>query len=103
MDRLNPWRCGGATALTAAILSVLCAVAVYLFPQGTLEFVNSWTHGLDLTALRSERAWTVGGVALGVFNVSLTGFVVGVVFAWCYNLVGKCGCCPGCKGGKHGD
>jgi hypothetical protein len=92
MDRLNTWRTGGATALTAALLSVVCAAAVYLFPEGTLDFVNSWTHGLDLTTLRSDRPWTLGGLAYGVFNVSLTGFVTGVLFAWCYNLLGKCAC-----------
>lgn len=96
MDKLNPWRVGGATALTAAVLSVICAAAVYLFPMGTLEFVNSWTHGLDLTALRSDRAWTLGGLALGLFNVSLTGFLVGALFACCYNLAGKCKC-GGCR------
>lgn len=102
MDRLNPWRTGAAAALTAALLSVICAAAVYLSPQGTLEFVNSWTHGLDLTALRSERAWTLGGLALGLFNVSLTGFTVGVLFACCYNLVGKCACRGCAKGNGHG-
>jgi hypothetical protein len=90
MDRLNPWRTGGATALTVAIVSVVCAVAVYLFPQGTVGFVNSWTHGLDLTVLRSDRPWTLDWLALGLFNVTLTGFLIGVLFAWCYNLVGKC-------------
>ncbi len=102
MDRLNPWRTGSATALTAALLSVICAAAVYLFPQGTLDFVNSWTHGLDLTALRSERGWTVGGLTLGLFNVSLTGFGVGVLFACCYNLAGKCSCRGSAKEGEHG-
>lgn len=90
MDRLNPWRTGGATALTVAIVSVVCAVAVYLFPQGTVDFVNSWTHGLDLTVLRSDRPWTLDWLALGLFNVTLTGFFIGVLFAWCYNLAGKC-------------
>jgi hypothetical protein len=90
MDRLNPWRTGGATALTVAIVSVVCAVAVYLFPQGTVDFVNSWTHGLDLTVLRSDRPWTLDWLALGLFNVTLTGFLIGVLFAWCYNLAGKC-------------
>lgn len=90
MDRLNPWRTGGATALTAAIVSVVCAAAVYLFPQGTVDFVNSWTHGLDLTVLRSDRPWTLGWLALGLFNVTLTGFLIGALFAGCYNLAGKC-------------
>jgi len=90
MDRLNPWRTGGATALTFAVVSVLCAAAVYLFPQGTVDFVNSWTHGLDLTVLRSDRPWTLGWLALGLFNVTLTGFLVGVLYACSYNLAGKC-------------
>lgn len=93
MDKLNPWRVGGATALTTAVISVVCAVAVYLFPQGTVDFVNSWTHGLDLTMLRSDRPWTLGGLAYGLFNVTLAGFLFGALFACCYNLVGKCRCC----------
>lgn len=92
MERLNPWRTGSATALTVAVVSVVCALAVYLSPEGTLEFVNSWTHGLDLTTLRSDRVWTLGGLAHGLFNVTLTGFLVGVLFAWCYNLAGRCRC-----------
>ena len=86
MDKLNPWRTGIAVALTTAIVSIVCAAAVYLFPDGTVAFVNSWTHGLDLAALRSGEPLTLGGVVLGVFNVSLTGFLIGALFAWCRNL-----------------
>ncbi|MFA7351539.1 MAG: DUF5676 family membrane protein [Methylotenera sp.] len=93
MDKLNPWRTGGATALTAAVISVVCAVAVYLCPQGTVDVVNSWAHGLDFTMLRSDRPWTLSGLAYGLFSVTLTGFLVGALFAGCYNLVGKCQCC----------
>lgn len=90
MDKPNPWRTGSATALTVAVISVVCAAAVYLFPDGTVNFVNSWTHGLDLTTLRSDRPWTLGGLAYGLFNVTLTGFLVGALFAWCHNLIGLC-------------
>jgi hypothetical protein len=48
--------------------------------------VNSWTHGLDLAVLQSDKPWTLGGLLLGTFNVALTGFVVGALFAWCRNL-----------------
>ena len=89
MDKLNLWRTGSATALTVAVISVVCA-AVYLFPEGTVNFVNSWTHGLDLTTLRSDRPWTLGGLAFGLFNVTLTGFLVGALFACCHNLIGLC-------------
>jgi hypothetical protein len=88
MNKFDPWRTGAAVALTAAIVSIFCALAVYLFPQGTVEFVNSWTHGLDLTVLRSDRPMTPGSVLSGLFNVSLTGFVIGALFAWARNLIG---------------
>ena len=55
MTRLNPLRAGIALALTAAIANMVCAVAVYLFPDGTVAFVNSWTHGLDLVVLQSDK------------------------------------------------
>lgn len=87
MNTRNPWRTGCAAALTAAIVSILCAVAVMLFPQGTVDFINSWTHGLDFTALRTYRPLTLGGFLLGLFNVSLTAFVVGALYAWARNLM----------------
>jgi hypothetical protein len=102
MDRLNPWRSGSAMALTAAVISVVCVVAVYLFPQGTVDFVNSWMYGQDLTMLRSSRSWTVSGLAYGLVNITLTGFLVGALFACCYNLAGKCPCCCRVEG-DHND
>ena len=89
MNKLDPWRTGIAVALTAAIVSIVCALAVNLFPQGTVDFVNSWTHGLDLTLLRSDRPMTVVSVLSGVFNISLTGFVIGALFAWARNLLDR--------------
>jgi hypothetical protein len=89
MNKLNPWRTGAAAALTFAIVSIVCALAVYLFPDGTVAFVNSWTHGLDLTALRSDRPMTPVSVLFGLFNVSLTGFVIGALFAWAHNVVSR--------------
>lgn len=90
MEKLNPLQVASATALTTAVISVVCAVAVYLFPDGTVNFVNSWTHGIDLTELRSEKPWTLASLAFGLFNVTVTGFLVGALFACCYNLVRKC-------------
>jgi len=81
MNRLNPLRVGIALALTAAIANIACAATVYLFPDGTVAFVNSWTHGLDLVVLQSDKPWTLGGVLLGVFNVTATVFLAGALFA----------------------
>ena len=86
---LNPWRTGIAVALTVAIVSIVCAAVVYLFPDRTVAFVNSWTHGLDLAVLQSDKPWTLGGVLPGTFNVALTGFLVGALFACCRNLTAE--------------
>lgn len=88
-------------ALTAGTLSLVCAVAVWLSPEGTVSFVNSWAHGLDLTVLRSDKPMTLASLGYGLFNVTLAGFLVGALFAGCYNLAGRCACCCG-KGSDHG-
>jgi hypothetical protein len=93
MDKLNPLRTGSALALTAAVISLVCTLAVFLFPDGMVNFVNAWVHGLDLSVLKSNKEWTVGGLAYGLFGVSLTAFLSGMLFAVCYNLTGKCLAC----------
>jgi hypothetical protein len=87
VERLNPWRTGAALALATAILNAVCAIAVYANPEGVIAFVNSWWHGLDLRLIRNDKPWTPGSLLLGLFNAGVTGFVVGSVFAGCYNLV----------------
>ena len=93
MDRLNPLRTGSALALTTGSISVLCAPAVFLFPDGMISFVNAWFHGLDLTLIKSNKPWTLDEFAYGLFGATMTGFLSGVVFAFCYNLVGNCPAC----------
>lgn len=93
MDKLNPWRVGSATALTGAVVNMVCAFAVYMFPVATISFVNSWAHGFDLNILISRTLLTFDGIASGILNVTLTGFLIGVLFAFLYNLVGFCPKC----------
>jgi hypothetical protein len=87
MDKLNVWRIGAVLALTAAIVNTVCAVAAYFDPEGFIAFVNSWSHGIDLGLIRSEKAWTAGDFLKGLVAVSLTGFVSGAIFAAIYNLI----------------
>ncbi|GBG14776.1 MFS transporter [Novimethylophilus kurashikiensis] len=86
MNKLNPWQVGGAMALTLAIINVICAILVSLFPDLIVSFVNAWTHGIDLTVLQTSKSMTLGSVILGVINVAVTGFLVGSLYAACYNL-----------------
>lgn len=90
MNTLNPWRVGSTTASTAAMINLICAIAVYMFPAATVRFVSSWAHGFDLNILLRKTPLTFDGIADGIFNVTLTGFMIGVLFALFYNLVGFC-------------
>lgn len=93
MDKLNLFRAGSALAITAGTFNLICALAVFLFPDGTISFVNAWAHGLDLTMIKSSKPWTLEEFTYGLFGVTLTGFLSGVMFAFCYNLVGNCPAC----------
>jgi len=90
MDKLNPWRTGCALAATVAVFYIACVAAVILFPEGTFNFFNAWMHGLDLTMLKSGQAMMPGKLVYGLFGTTLTGFLSGIVYAWSYNLAGKC-------------
>jgi len=89
MDKLHPLHVGAALALAAVLLNALCAVLVLLFPDGAIDFVNAWSHGLDLRPLKSARPATWASFMYGLFGVALVGFVAGTVFAGCYNLLAR--------------
>jgi len=89
MDKLNTLSVGLSAAITAAILSALCAAAFAAWPDATIDFFNSWMHGLDLSKARSTAPITVGRVLYGLIGIAIVGFVAGVVFASMHNLLSR--------------
>jgi hypothetical protein len=55
MDRLNPLRTGSGLDLTAGTISMICALAFFLFPDGMIGFVNAWFHGLRRERVQTHR------------------------------------------------
>ena len=89
MDKLNPFSVGLATAVTLASVNALCAAAVALWPDATLDFFNSFAHGLDLKPLKSTEPLALGRFLFGLVGLAVVGFVAGSFFAWTYNLIGR--------------
>jgi len=89
MERLNPWILGCTASITFSITFTVCALAVALFPDGTVSFFNAWFHGLDLNLLKPTggRPLTLGQFFYGLVGVAATSFVVGTLFAAVYNLI----------------
>lgn len=91
MVSLDVWKFAIASAVTFALLSALCALAVAISFDGTIAVFNSWFHGLDLGLLvpPGGRPLTAGQVISGVVSLALVGFVAGAILATTYNLLGK--------------
>lgn len=89
MERLSPWILGCTAAITFSITFTVCALAVVLFPDGTVSFFNAWFHGLDLNLLKPSggRPLTPGQFLYGLVGVAAASFVVGTLFAAVYNLI----------------
>jgi len=87
MNGIHTWQFALASALTFASLYAICAVAVVLFPDGTLEFFNNWFHGLDLRPLKPPAGRSLGlnQFATGLASVVAVSFSVGALLAGSYN------------------
>lgn len=72
---------GSALVSTAGTVSLICTLAVFLFQDRMISFVNAWFHGLDLAMIRSNKPWTFWGFAYELFGVTVTGFLGGAIFA----------------------
>jgi hypothetical protein len=91
MNSLNAWRFGAAMAVTFSILFTVCALAVVLFPDGTVDFFNNWFHGLDLRLLKPQggRPLTIGQFAYGLASAAAVSFAGGAVLAGSYNIFSR--------------
>lgn len=91
MNRLQPWSFGFAAAVTFSALYTACALAVVLFPEGTIDFFNAWFHGLDLTLLRPPggRPLTLGQFFYGLASAAAVSFAMAAALAGFYNLFAR--------------
>ena len=91
MKRLQPWSFGFAGAATFSVLYTACALAVFLFPDGTIGFFNAWFHGLDLTLLKPPggRPLTLSQFFYGLVTAAVVSFAIAATRAAFYNLFAR--------------
>jgi 2TM family of unknown function (DUF5676) len=91
MNRLQPWSFGFAGAVTFSALYTACALAVAIFPEGTIGFFNAWFHGLDLTLLKPQggRPLTLGQFLYGLASAAAVSFAIAASAAGFYNLFAR--------------
>ncbi len=86
MNKLSTLSVGIALGVTLALLSVLCALAFAIWPDTTLYFFGAFTHGLDLSTIKSTEPMSAGRLVSGVLGLGIVGLVAGVIYASIYNI-----------------
>ena len=90
MNYAKPWITGAAFAVVIAAVYVACAVAILIFPDGTLSFLNSWVHGIDLSLIKRPASAISGGELAGGFVTAVvSAFLAGTLFAWARNAFAR--------------
>ena len=90
MNHEKPWITGAAFAVVIAAVYVACAAAVLVFPDGTLSFLNSWVHGIDLSLIKRPASSLSGGEWIGGFVTAvISAFLAGTLFAWARNAFAR--------------
>lgn len=88
MDSTAIWIRGAALAVTVGVIYVVCAIAVALFPDGTLAFFSTWAHGVDLTLVKrpATKPLTAGEWVYGFVSAVAAGYLAGALYGWARNL-----------------
>lgn len=77
-----------ALAVATAIVFVLCALLVGLFPDISFSIAQSWFHGIELSKASSLNI-TFGSFILGLISSTITTWVIGYIFIKSYRLFAK--------------
>ena len=74
-----------ASAVTVAILYVVCRLLVGLFPKLMMTIAQSWFH---MVGLSNEAAWNLSleSFILGLLSTTVSAWIVGYFFAVNYNF-----------------
>ncbi len=84
--RLTPWRLGFAAATVWALCVFLAGVANLIWPLYGVEFLKLMD---SIYPGYHYGVWGFWGVLVATLYAALDGWIVGVVFAWLYNLYGR--------------
>ena len=84
MTKLKVRVVAGSLAVLAAILYVVCRLFYLVWPKQTLDFFNTWFHGVDFSVIAKNNL-TVSSFILGLVGIVIVSWLVGALFAIIYN------------------
>lgn len=88
-EKLNVKRVSLSLAYVTAIVSIVCALLLTIFPNGATKLFGSVFHGLDISNIAVAVSWP--NALIGTIVAVVLALIIGWLFAKIYNSV---------KGGK---
>ena len=88
MENINVKASGITFALVSTILSLLCALSYWLFPNILIRYFNYITHGIDITPI-TTRSISLINVLIGLVIVFISAYLIGILFGIVYNYFNK--------------
>ncbi len=78
-----------ATAATVAVIYIVCALSVLLFPDLAMTVARSWFHGIDISKLTLSTQTDPSSLILGFTTATGGGWLLGYLFASFYNTFAR--------------
>lgn len=90
MNKLKPLTVGLSLSATVVVLYLVCALFVWIVPNGVESAVTLVAHSMNLDPVFDQPPEiTLVGVLGGTVAVAVYFFVTGAVFAWISNRFAK--------------
>ena len=77
-----------ALAFVSGLVSLICAVGVWLARDAFIALFGEIFHGINMAALPVKEV-TIDGVITGLIVIVISAWVSGYIFAYCYNWCDK--------------
>lgn len=84
----HPIATANASAITTAIVFLVCRVGFAIAPDLSMQIARSWFHGIDISRISALNLSTESFV-LGLVTATLGAWLVGYIFAVTYNYFTK--------------
>lgn len=84
-----PLASANAAAATIALVYIVCAISVLLFPDISMTVARSWFHGIDISKITLSTQITPVSLVLGFITATIGGWLLGYIFAELYNYFAK--------------
>lgn len=76
-----------ASALSMAIVYVLCRILVALFPGVSFSVAQSWFHTVQINQGGADL--TISSFFTGLVSVIIVSWIVGYIFGWSWEKMSK--------------